>query len=163
MKEKAGKLGRFNVVDLAAVVLIAAVAVFAVWRLVSDRSDAEQTPVDMTYTCMVEGVPAQFYDSVLPYMGSTIFASGARLDGQIVSVEKGPYYELGPDGEWYEDPAHVDLYFTVTNHTTAGDVLFSKVGEQEVRIGRRDYTLKTEFIEFHNVWILDCQWEGWDW
>ena len=86
-------------------------------------------------------------------------ASGKLLDGEIVSVEQGPYYVLGSDGEWSPDPQHVNLYFTVRHHTTAGDVLLSKVDEQEIRIGRKDYTLKTEYIEFHNAILLDIDWE----
>mgnify|MGYP007070173771 CR=1 FL=1 len=51
------------------------------------------------------------------------------------------------------------MIFTVENTSKTGDVLMSKVGEQEIRIGRKDYTLKTEYIEFHNTIILDIDWE----
>jgi hypothetical protein len=33
------------------------------------------------------------------------------------------------------------------------------VDEQEIRIGRKDYTLKTEYIEFHNAILLDIDWD----
>lgn len=159
MKEKAVKLGRFNVVDVAAVALIAAAVVFILWKMVSGRETEPERAVTMTYQAMAEGVARDLYESVQPHLPSTLMASGERLDGEIQSVEMRPYRVLGPDGQWSEDPDHVNLVFTVVNHTTVTDVLMSKVGEQEVRIGRKDYTLKSEYIEFHNVIILDVVWE----
>jgi len=35
----------------------------------------------------------------------------------------------------------------------------TKVGDQEVRIGKTDYILKSEFIEFQGGTIVDVQWE----
>ena len=158
MKEKAAKIGKFNAVDVAAVVLIVLAALFIVWKVVSNSDDEQQRPITMTITAMVEGAASEIYDSVQPYLPSMLMASGEILDGQIVSVEQKPYLVAGPDGVWMEDPNHVTLLFTVENHTTLGNVLMSKVGEQEVRIGRKDYTLKSEFIEFHNVAIVDVLW-----
>lgn len=166
MKEKAAKsqtapirLGKFNVVDIAAVILILVVAAFVIAKIAFDRDEVEEIPVTMTITAMVEGAAADIYESVQPYLPSTLMASGQLLDGEIVSVEKRPHLTAGPDGIWMEDPNHVDLFFTVINHTTQSGVLMSKVGEQEVRIGRRDYTLKSEYIEFHNVSIVNVQWD----
>ena len=159
MKEKAARLGKFNVVDVAAVVLIVVVALFVVWKAAFEREEVTTRPVTMTITAMVEGAAADIYDSVQPYLPSTLMASGELLNGEIVSVEKRPYLVAGPDGVWTEDPNHVNLYFTVINRTTQSGVLMSKVGEQEVRIGRKDYTLKSEYIEFHNVAIVDVAWE----
>ena len=158
MKEKAAKLGKFNVVDIAAVVIIALAAVFVVYKMASGGGEETERPVTMIIHAMVEGASADIYDSVQPYLPSVLMASGEILDGQIVSVERRPYHVAGPDGQWMEDPDHVTLVFTVENHTTMGEVLMSKVGEQEVRIGRKDYTLKSEFIEFHNVAIVDVEW-----
>ena len=159
MKEKAAKLGKFNVVDIAAVVLIAVAMVFVVWKVVLSDRGGEDRDVTMTYRVLTEGVSSDLYESVQKHIPSQLMASGKLLDGEIVSVEQGPYYVLGSDGEWSPDPQHVNLYFTVRHHTTAGDVLLSKVDEQEIRIGRKDYTLKTEYIEFHNAILLDIDWE----
>ncbi|MBR3569419.1 MAG: DUF4330 family protein [Oscillibacter sp.] len=159
MKEKAAKLGRFNVVDVAAVALIAAALVFAVWKIAGSDRDPQDRNVTMTYRVMTEGVSGELYESVKAHIPSQLMASGKMLDGEILSVEQGPYYVLGNDGEWSPDPQRVNLYFTVRHHTTAGDVLLSKVDEQEIRIGRKDYTLKTEYIEFHNAIILDIDWD----
>ena len=159
MKEKAAKLGKFNVVDIAAVVLIAAALVFVVWKVASGNRDPQDRDVVMTYRVLTEGVSSELYESVQAHIPSQLMASGKMLDGEILSVEQGPYYVLGSDGEWSPDPQHVNLYFTVRHHTTAGDVLLNKVDEQEIRIGRKDYTLKTEYIEFHNTIILDIDWD----
>lgn len=159
MKEKAAKLGRFNVVDIAAVVLIAAALVFAGWKFASGDRDPQDRNVTMTYRVMAEGVASELYESVQAHIPSQLMASGKMLDGEILSVEQGPYYVLGSDGEWSPDPQRVNLYFTVRHHSTAGDVLLSKVDEQEIRIGRKDYTLKTEYIEFHNTILLDIDWD----
>ena len=159
MKEKAAKLGKFNVVDIAAVVLIAVAMVFVVWKVVLSDRGGEDRDVTMTYRVLTEGVSSDLYESVQKHIPSQLMASGKLLDGEIVSVEQGPYYVLGSDGEWSPDPQHVNLYFTVRHHTTAGDVLLSKVDEQEIRIGRKDYTLKTEYIEFHNAILVDIDWD----
>ena len=159
MKEKAAKVGKFNVVDIAAVVLIAAVAVFVVWKVALSDRDPQDRPMTMTYRVLTEGVSSDLYESVQKNIPSQLMASGKMLDGEILSVEQGPYYVLGNDGEWSPDPQHVNLYFTVRHNTTTGEVMLNKVDEQEIRIGRKDYTLKTEYIEFHNAIILDIQWE----
>ncbi|MBQ9493619.1 MAG: DUF4330 domain-containing protein [Oscillibacter sp.] len=159
MKEKAAKLGKFNVVDVAAVILIVAAVVFVAWKVLLSDRDTEERPVTMTYRVLTEGVSSDLYESVQQNIPSQLMASGKLLDGEILAVEQGPYYVIGTDGEWSPDPQHVNLYFTVRHHTTAGEVLLNKVDEQEIRIGRKDYTLKTEYIEFHNAIILDIDWE----
>ena len=156
---KDGKIGKFNVVDVAAVILIVLAAAFVLWRAVgSSRSEGERT-VHMTYRVLVEGAASEIYETAQAHLPSDLMASGEILGGQILSVERQDYLVLGPDGQWVSDPHHVNLIFTVENTSKTGDVLMSKVGEQEIRIGRKDYTLKTEYIEFHNTIILDIDWD----
>ena len=38
--------------------------------------------------------------------------------------------------------------------------VINEVGTQEVRIGKTDYILKSEYIEFSGGTIVDVQWEG---
>ena len=115
--------------------------------------------VKVTYVVRCEGVPAELYETCQGHLPSRLMASGALLNGQIESVEREPYYVLGPDGEWVEDPEHVTLYFTATTQTPAGEVMATSVGEQEVRIGKTDYILKSEYIEFSGGTIVDVTWE----
>ena len=50
------------------------------------------------------------------------------------------------------------LIFTVTTTTPTAEVMTTKVGDQEVRIGKTDYILKSEYIEFSDGTIVDVQW-----
>ena len=159
--EKNGKKIKFNVVDIIAVVLILAVVAFAGWKMLGD-GDSVATEVKMTkvtYVVKVEGVPAELYENCQEHLPSPLMASGALVGGQIEAVEMQPYYLLGPDGTWVEDPEHVTLYFTATTQTPTTAVMTTKVGDQEVRIGKTDYILKSEYIEFSGGTIVDVIWE----
>ena len=153
---------RYNIVDLAAVCLLILAALFAFWKLVLDREVETTKPVTMHYTVLAEGVAADIYENLEGLLPARLMASGQRLNGQINSVEKRAYLVLGPDGEWVEDPDHINLIFDCVHTTDAGNVFMSKVGEQEVRVGRKDYTLKTEYMEFHNTIILEVTLDGWE-
>lgn len=157
MEQKAKKIGKFNIIDMIAVILILAVVVFAGIKLMN-RGGGEAAMTKVTYTVKVEGVPSELYETCQAHLPSPLMASGALVGGQIESVEKTPYYVLGPDGEWVEDPEHVTLYFTATTETPSGEVMTTKVGDQEVRIGKKDYILKSEYIEFQGGTIVDVRW-----
>ena len=58
-----------------------------------------------------------------------------------------------------EDPTHTTLLFTVETTTPTAEVMTTKVGDQEVRIGKTDYILKSEFIELSDVTIVDVIWD----
>ena len=161
MEQKAKRVGKFNIIDIIAVVLILAVAAFAGWKLMNrgsgDGGAAEK--VKVTYVVRVENVAKELYDTCQAHLPSPLMASGALVGGQIESVEKTPYYVLGPDGEWVEDPDHVNLYLTATTEVDGGPVLTTKIGDQEVRIGKKDYILKSEYVEFQGGTVVDVTWE----
>ena len=153
---------RFNIIDIIAVVLILAVLAFGAWKLLGsgDGGAAGETGMaKVTYVVRCEGVPAELYETCQAHLPSPLMASGALVGGQIEAVEMEPYYVLGPDGEWIEDPEHVTLYFTAVTETPASEVMTTKVGDQEVRIGKTDYILKSEFIELSDVTIVDVIWD----
>ncbi len=145
MKEKAGKIGKFNIVDIAAVIFLALAAVFVIWKVTGSSVGGTDRTLTMNFRAMVEAVPKEAAENVKELLPGTLMASGKRLNGQVLSVEV--------------DPNAVNLIFTVTYTGSTGDVILSKVGEQEVRIGRRDYILKTEYFEFYNAIILDNDWQ----
>ena len=125
MEEKAKRIGKFNIVDIIAVLLILAVLAFAGIKL-AHRGGGETVEAAMTkvtYVVRAEGVPVELYENCLEHLPSPLMASGALVGGQIESVEKKPYYVLGPDGQWVEDPDHVTLYFTATTETPTGAVM----------------------------------------
>ena len=161
MEQKAKRVGSFNIIDIIAVVLILAVLVFAGMKLMhrSGGETAETPMTKVTYVVRAEGVPAELYENCLEHLPSPLMASGALVGGQIEAVEKVPYYVLGPDGQWVEDLDHVTLYFTATTQTPTTEVMTTKVGDQEVRIGKKDYILKSEYIEINGGTIVDVQWE----
>ena len=161
MEQKAKRVGSFNIIDIIAVVLILAVLVFAGRKLMHrGGGETAETPMPkVTYVVRAEGVPAELYENCLEHLPSPLMASGALVGGQIEAVEKVPYYVLGPDGQWVEDLDHVTLYFTATTQTPTTEVMTTKVGDQEVRIGKKDYILKSEYIEINGGTIVDVQWE----
>ena len=156
MEQKAKR--KFNIVDVIIVVLILAVVGFAAYKLLGSRDSGSRAMTKVTYTVRAEGVPKELYENSKARLPSPLMASGALVGGQIESVEQVPYYILSPNGEWVEDPEHVTLYFTATTETPTGAVMTTKVGDQEVRIGKTDYILKSEYIEIKGGTIVDVQW-----
>ena len=160
MEEKTKRVGKFNVVDVIAVILILAVAALVGWKLLGpdDSVSAERAMTKVTYVVKVEGVPAELYDNCIQHLPSPLMASGALVGGEIVDVEQEPYYVLSAGGDWIEDETHTTLLFTAVTETPTAEVMTTKVGDQEVRIGKTDYILKSEFMEFADGTIVDVQW-----
>ena len=159
MEQKAKRVGKFNIIDILAVILIIAVLAFVGTKLVGDDdSPAQQEMVKITYVVKAEGVPVEVYENCVKHIPSKLMASGALLNGEIVSVEKEDYLVLGENNYWMADPAHVNLLFTVETETPKTAVMTTKVGEQEIRIGKADHIIKTEWIEFQQTTIVDVQW-----
>ena len=162
MEERAKRIGKFNVVDIIAVILIVAVLAFVGYKLVrrSQHTGVETPMTKVTYQVRVEEVANELYENSREHLPSPLMASGKLVGGEIISVEKTPFYVLGPDGKWVEDPEHVTLLFTAVTETPTTEVMSTKVGDQEVRIGKTDYILKSEWIEFQHATIVDVEWES---
>ena len=160
MEQKAKRVGKWNIVDIIAVILIVAVVAFAAWKLLGpdDSIGAEREMTKVTYVVKVEGVPAELYENCVAHLPSPLMASGALVGGEIVAVEQEPYYVLSANGDWILDETHTTLLFTAVTETPTADVMTTKVGDQEVRIGKTDYILKSEFMEFADGTIVDVQW-----
>ena len=161
MEQKAKRIGKFNIVDIIAVILILAVLAFVGVKLLGpdDTVTAERAMTKVTYVVKVEGVAPELYENCLEHLPSPLMASGALVGGQIEEVEKQPYYVLDAGGNWVEDPSHITLLFTAVTETPTAAVMTTKVGEQEVRIGKTDYILKSEYIEFSDGTIVDVKWD----
>ena len=160
MEQKAKRIGKRNIVDIIAVILIVAVVAFAAWKLLgpNDSISAEREMTKVTYVVKVEGVPAELYDNCVAHLPSPLMASGALVGGEIVAVEQEPYYVLSANGDWIKDETHTTLLFTAVTETPTAEVMTTKVGDQEVRIGKTDYILKSEYMEFADGTIVDVQW-----
>ena len=150
---------KFNIVDIIAVVLIVLVLGFVGSKYLNRSSgSAETNTVTVRYTVLCEGVDAALYETTKAHLPSQLMASGALYDGYIESVEREDYYVLGPDGEWVLDPNSVNLYFTVEAHIPATAAIKTEIGKQEVRVGKSDYILKSQYIEFKDTQIIDVEW-----
>ncbi len=155
------KKRKVNVIDVIAVVIIVLAVAFVAYKLLGRGGGTggdNAGMVTVTYQVKCEGVPAELYESCQAHLPSPLMASGALVGGQIESVKKEAYYVLDSTGVWVEDPEHVTLIFTATTETAAGEVMTTKVGDQEVRIGKTDYILKSEYIEFSNGVITSVEW-----
>ena len=130
------------------------------WKLLGpdDTAGAPREMTKVTYVVKVEGVPAELYENCVNHLPSKLMASGALVGGEIVAVDREPYYVLSADGEWILDETHTTLLFTAETETPTMEVMTTKVGDQEVRIGKTDYILKSEFIEFADGTIVDVRW-----
>lgn len=157
-QKKAFRIGKFNIIDIIAAVLLLAVAVYGCARLLNRGGSIEIPTTEITYVVRVQNVATELYENAKENLPSPLMASGTRLSGQIESVEMKPFLTLGPDGEWYEDPDHVNLYFTCTATVPKEDVMTTRIGEQEVRIGKTDYIMKSEAVEFQNCTVIDVTW-----
>lgn len=157
MEKKARK--RLNIIDIIAVAVILAAVAFVGYKMLGPGGEtAAQEVVKVTYKVKKEGVPAEMYENSKKHLPSKLMASGAFVGGEVVAVEEEPYYVLGPDGEWILDEAHTTLIFTAVTEVAKGNVMLTKVGEQEVRVGK-EHILKSEYVEFAETYIIDVQWE----
>ncbi|MEG1658849.1 MAG: DUF4330 domain-containing protein [Oscillibacter sp.] len=154
------KTRKFNLIDIIAVLLIAAVVVFLGYKMATRGSGEGEGPgkVNIAYTVKCEGVDASLYENCKSHLPSQLMAAGTLYDGQIESVVQEPFYVLDGSGNWVEDPYHVNLIFTATCAVPGGEVMTTKIGDQEVRVGKTDYILKSEYIEFDKCVITSVTW-----
>ena len=151
----------FSADSVLTYVLAAAVLALAAWKFIGKNGDSinyERPQTKVTYQVKVEGVAPELYENCQAHLPSPLMASGALVGGQIEAVEKETYQVLDANGNWVTDPDHVTLIFTVTTTTPTAEVMTTKVGDQEVRIGKTDYILKSEYIEFSDGTITNVIW-----
>lgn len=149
------KKWKFNIIDIIAVVLIAAVVIFAATKLLGGRESGEGEMVSLTYKVIAENQPSEMYEAVQKYLPSRLLASGALYDAQIIAVEA-EHTLVCSGGEWVEDPNHVDLVFTVECEVERTPVMVPTVGAQEIRVGR-EIVMKTEYLEFDPAYVLSLE------
>ena len=149
------KKWKFNGIDVIAVVLILAVAVFLFTRI-SGSDDGGSQMVDIRYTVLCPEQPSEIYDTVQQYLPSSLMASGTLYGQEVTGVSATPTIVLGPDGQWVEDPNHMDLVFTVEGQIERGAVLVATAGTQEIRIGKK-IILKTEYLEFEDAIVTSVE------
>lgn len=140
------KKWKFNVIDIVVVVLIVAVAVLLVMKF-SGGETYEAQYGTIRYTVLVEEQPVEVYEGVQQHVPGALMASGARYDDQRIVSVSAQSVLVRDNGEWVEDPHHVDIIFTVEGTVEITPVMTTTVATQEIRVGR-EMILKTEYLEF---------------
>lgn len=78
MEQKAKRIGKLNIIDLIAIVLIVAVLALAAWKFIGKNGDSinyERPQTKVTYQVKVEGVAPELYDNCLKHLPSPLMAS----------------------------------------------------------------------------------------
>lgn len=160
MERKEKKVfGKLNIIDFLVIILLVLVLAFVGFKLVNRGGDsAEAARCGIRYTVRCEEVPTETYETVQQYIPSQVMATGVLYDVDIIAVEKEPFLLLAGNGEWVEDPDHVTLIFTLEGTVANKAVLTSDVGGQEVRVGKSDYIVKSEYLEFGSGIVTSVEW-----
>lgn len=160
MEQKEKKVfGKLNIIDFLVILLILAVLAFVGYKLMNRGGGGEESRCGIRYTVKCEEVDADLYESARQYIPSQVMATGTLYDVNIVAVEKEPYLVLSEGGQWVEDPEHVNLMFTLEGTVANRAVLTSDVGGQEVRVGKSDYIVKSEYLEFGSGIVTSVTWD----
>ena len=91
MEQKAKRIGKLNIIDLIAIVLIVAVLALAAWKFIGKNGDSisyDRPQTKVIYQVKVEGVAPELYENCQAHLPSPLMASGALVGGQIEAVEK---------------------------------------------------------------------------
>lgn len=166
--EKGKLFGKINLIDLLVLVVIVAALAFAAYRFLGGSSAVLDSTTQLTYTVMAPAVDDTAYREIQRHLElaggqDQLMADGALVDGFVTGVTAAPHvvYDVDPNGNATrseEDPANGgrwDLTFTVTANVV--DPITTKVGTQEVRVGK-SHILKTTHFELTNTTILTCDW-----
>ncbi len=167
--EKGKLFGKINLIDLLALVLVAAALVLLAVRFLGPAgSDPVNGTSKLVYTAQVQAVDQATYDEVMRQMEKAggkdqLMANGELLDAYVTKVEATPHvgYNTDAAGNVVRDVEDFeggrwDLTFTV--EANVADVVTNKVGTQEVRVAK-SHILKTAHFEFAYSLIMTCDWE----
>lgn len=169
--EKGRLFGKLNVIDLLALLLVAAVAVLLVVRMAKGRSTGlptnDKDPVTVVYTVTVANVPPESYEVVRRFVDKAsdkkdrLMTGTQLLDGYVTDCVAVPHisYTTDASGQVSAVPSsgedkRLDLTFTL--EATVTNTVTNAVGSQEVRVGNSQY-VKTAHFDFYGT-ILDARW-----
>ena len=84
MEQKAKRIGKLNIIDLIAIVLIVAVLALAAWKFIVKHGDSicyDRPQTKVTYQVKVEGVAPELYENCQAHLPSPLMASVATAIG----------------------------------------------------------------------------------
>ena len=150
---------KFNIIDLLAVIVIIAAAVFLGFKILGGGDD-DGTGSQMgtlNYVVEVKGLQKEMYDNVAEMIPCQMAASGKWVAGSYIeSVSCEPcvveYQEASSPVNFHltrwvktgEDEEYVNAYFYCTATVDFSDLL-NMVGTQEIRVGRSHYVKSVDF------------------
>ncbi len=169
--EKGRLFGKLNVIDLLALLLVAAVAVLLVVRMAKGRGSglptSDKDPVTIVYTVTVANVQPESYEVVRRFVDKAsdkkdrLMTGTQLLDGYVTDCVAVPHisYTTDANGQVSAVPSsgedkRLDLTFTL--EATVTNTITNAVGSQEVRVGNTQY-VKTAHFDFYGT-ILDARW-----
>lgn len=157
--DEKGKLGgKINIIDLI-VILVVLAAVAAVFVMGGRGSGG--APEHVVYTVEVQGVDEDVYKNIQNMLPSQLLSSEALQDGYVTKVEGKLVPEDDARIEAYKNVYFVglrpglggtyDIVCTVEANIT--DTVNSKIGSQEIRVGR-NHIVKTVDFELDSGIII---------
>ena len=166
--DKKGRIfGKLNVIDLIAVLLIIAViAVLGVKLTSHSDAAAEGAGQPVVYTVLVRNVEPDVYEHIKDLIPGQLYAEDELQDAYVTGVEATPIEEneillekntYGSSTITQGIPGYYDLVFTIEGNVE--DNVSSKLGSQEIRVGKYHIVKTTEF-ELDNGVILSCERPG---
>ena len=165
--QKGRIFGKLNIIDLLAIILIIAVIAVLGVKLTShsdggDSGEGQQ----VIYTVLVRNVEPEVYEHIKDLIPGQLYAQDELQDAYVTKVEATPVEEsaIALEGNNYgtttvtqEIPGNYDLVFTIEG--TVEDNTSSKLGSQEIRVGKYHIVKTTEF-ELDYGTILSCERPG---
>lgn len=165
--EKGRIFGKVNIIDLLAVLLLLAAAVFLVQRkfFPAPAEDEPKSAEDVTYQVQVMRIEPVFHETVKQYVDRAegkrdqMFSSDNNtfLDCYVVDCSAAPHveYVTTSEGEVKRvessgEDRRMDLIFTLEGKAT--DPNTNAIGNQQLRVGIGHY-IKTTHFEFYGTII----------
>lgn len=163
--DKKGRIfGKLNIIDLIAILLIVAVLALIGYKLLGSDEDLAGSGQSVVYTVEVKGVEPEVYDFIQDNLPSQLTASNELLDAYVTAAEgtliEEDIYSLeagsGTSGEKIirAEAGTYDVVFTIEG--TVKDNLSSKLGTQEIRVGK-SHIVKTTLFELEGGVITSCE------
>lgn len=163
--DKKGRIfGKLNIIDLIAILLIVAVLALIGYKLLGSDENLAGSGQSVVYTVEVKGVEPEVYDFIQDNLPSQLTASNEMLDAYVTAAEgtliEEDIYSLeagsGTSGEKIirAEAGTYDVVFTIEG--TVKDNLSSKLGTQEIRVGK-SHIVKTTLFELEGGVITSCE------
>lgn len=158
--DKKGRIfGKLNIIDLIVILLIIAAVAVLGSKLASPGSDADGEGQQVVYTVLVRNVAPEVYEDIKGMLPSQLYAEDELQNGYVTKVEATPVETdvYGTVDIARGVPGNLDLVFTI--EATVEDNVSSKLGSQEIRVGKYHIVKTTEF-ELDYGTILTCERPG---